>query len=136
MAIFGKPNLPHEYSFSFKLFQISNQHTHHHSHKFLLRVFMWKTPYFNLYLFTTGIRCSPPFMYLVLGNSFIILFPGKIASKLVLISILSFFCIISLQSNFLNVNSKNFENKVRISGIGKDNGSFTGTNLVFSCSAA
>lgn len=75
-------------------------------------------------------------MYLVLGNSFIILFPGKIASKLVSISILSFFCIISLQSNFLNVNSKNFENKVRISGIGKDNGSFTGTNLDFSCSAA
>lgn len=54
------------------------------TNKFLFRYSLYRAPESDSYLFTTKVvRCTSPFSYLVLRNSFIILFPGTIASKLV-----------------------------------------------------
>lgn len=132
MAIFEQPNLPHEYSFWFKLFQISNHHTHHHHHKqvliqclpcgghhilihiyFIEKVIGYSSP--------VGVSCSWEFFrFFSRKNSF--------KASFTFHSIL-FFCLTSLQSNSLNVTSKDLESKVRISEIGRDHGSFTGTRF-------
>lgn len=91
MAIYGKPNLPHENLFRFELFEISNHHAQHHYHK---QVTIWCLPcgghHIPLHIcFIAGvIGCSPPFGVPCSWEFFFFL-PKKIASKLVSLSILS-----------------------------------------------
>lgn len=118
--------------FGWKLFEISNHHAHRHYHK---QVTIWCLPCGGHHILTPicfiagVIGCSPPFGVPCSWEFFF--FSSKKDSLEVSFTFHSvlFFCIISLKSNSLNVTSKNFKNKVRISGPGKDNGSFTSTKF-------
>ena len=99
MAIYGKPNLPHENFFWFELFEISNHHAHHHYHK---QVTIWCLPcgghhiLIHIYFIAGVIGCSSPFGVPYSWEFFF--FPSKKGSLKVSFTFHSvlFFCIISL----------------------------------------